>query len=167
MSRRLIRKASQRVRCHPMGAPRSARRGGVPEGLDLEDMGRLLGVRVVKVAQGLTCCPIRRTMHPQRAIFIGGCLRTLPAPQAPQAVRRCKQPHGGGMAATQQQGGKTAVQMKQAPQPGPLTPPVTLLLGDCREQLPRLAADSVDLAVTSPPYANQRAATYGGVRPDA
>lgn len=70
------------------------------------------------------------------------------------------------MATTRQQGGKTAVQMKQAPQPGPLTPPVTLLLGDCREQLPRLAADSVDLVVTSPPYANQRAATDGGVRPD-
>ena len=149
-----------------MGAPRSARRGRVPVGLDLEDMGRLLGVRVVKVAQGLTCSPIRRTMRPQRAISIGGCLRTLPAPQAPQAVRRCKQPHGGGMAEIQQQEGKTTVQMKQTPQPGPLTPPVTLLLGDCREQLPRLAADSVDLVVTSPPYANQRAATYGGVRPD-
>ena len=70
------------------------------------------------------------------------------------------------MADIQQQEGKTAVQMKQAPQPGPLTPPVTLLLGDCRKQLPRLAADSVDLVVTSPPYANQRVATYGGVRPE-
>lgn len=71
------------------------------------------------------------------------------------------------MAKTKQLGGKTASQVKQAPPQGLLTPSVTLLLGDCREQLPRLDADSVDLVVTSPPYANQRAATYGGVKPDA
>lgn len=87
--------------------------------------------------------------------------------QGPQGVRRSGQMQGGGMAEIEQLQGKGASQMQQALQPGPLTPPVTLLLGDCREQLPRLAADSVDLAVTSPPYANQRAATYGGVRPDA
>ena len=48
-----------------------------------------------------------------------------------------------------------------------LTPPVTLLLGDCRTTLRQLDADSVDLIITSPPYANQRANTYGGVKPDA
>lgn len=41
-----------------------------------------------------------------------------------------------------------------------------LLEGDCREQLERIATDSVDLIVTSPPYANQRASTYGGIAPD-
>lgn len=41
-----------------------------------------------------------------------------------------------------------------------------LLEGDCREQLEKVATDSVDLIVTSPPYANQRASTYGGIAPD-
>ena len=48
-----------------------------------------------------------------------------------------------------------------------LTPPVTLLLGDCHTKLSQLGADSIDLIITSPPYANQRANTYGGVKPDA
>ena len=43
---------------------------------------------------------------------------------------------------------------------------VTLLLGDCREELRPLESGSVDLVVTSPPYANRRASTYGGVKPD-
>ena len=43
--------------------------------------------------------------------------------------------------------------------------PATLLLGDCREELKRIADESVDLIVTSPPYANRRASTYGGVKP--
>ena len=42
----------------------------------------------------------------------------------------------------------------------------TLLLGDCRTHLADMPAESIDLIVTSPPYANQRAATYGGVKPD-
>ena len=42
----------------------------------------------------------------------------------------------------------------------------TLYLGDCKEQLQHIASDSVDLVVTSPPYTNQRSATYGGVTPD-
>ena len=42
----------------------------------------------------------------------------------------------------------------------------TLYLGDCTEQLQHIASDSVDLVVTSPPYTNQRSATYGGVTPD-
>lgn len=40
------------------------------------------------------------------------------------------------------------------------------LLGDCRELLKTLADDSVDLIFTSPPYADSRAATYGGVKPE-
>ena len=43
----------------------------------------------------------------------------------------------------------------------------TLYLGDCKEQLQHIASDSVDLVVTSPPYTNQRSATYGGVTPEA
>lgn len=39
-------------------------------------------------------------------------------------------------------------------------------LGDCREVLPTLKENSVDLIITSPPYADRRAHTYGGVKPD-
>ncbi len=39
-------------------------------------------------------------------------------------------------------------------------------LGDCKEQLKLLADNSVDLIVTSPPYADQRKNTYGGIHPD-
>jgi site-specific DNA-methyltransferase (adenine-specific) len=45
-------------------------------------------------------------------------------------------------------------------------PTATLLLGDCRLKLRELPSESVDLIVTSPPYADQRAKTYGGVKPD-
>jgi site-specific DNA-methyltransferase (adenine-specific)/site-specific DNA-methyltransferase (cytosine-N4-specific) len=38
--------------------------------------------------------------------------------------------------------------------------------GDCRDILPEFAADSIDLVVTSPPYADQRKGTYGGISPD-
>ena len=41
-----------------------------------------------------------------------------------------------------------------------------LLFGDCREQLRCIDSDSLDLIVTSPPYANQRVSTYGGIKPD-
>ncbi|MDP4246983.1 MAG: DNA methyltransferase, partial [Bacteroidota bacterium] len=41
-----------------------------------------------------------------------------------------------------------------------------LFLGDCREVLERLDEGSVDLIITSPPYADQRKETYGGVHPD-
>ena len=44
-------------------------------------------------------------------------------------------------------------------------PQTRLLLGDCREQLDVVESDSVDLIITSPPYANQRATTYGGIKP--
>ncbi len=41
-----------------------------------------------------------------------------------------------------------------------------LLAGDARQVLKRLPADSVDLIVTSPPYADSRKETYGGLAPD-
>lgn len=41
-----------------------------------------------------------------------------------------------------------------------------LLLGDAKTQLEQLEDDSIDLIVTSPPYADQRKTTYGGVSTD-
>jgi DNA modification methylase len=41
-----------------------------------------------------------------------------------------------------------------------------ILLGDCKEVLKTLPDDSVDLIFTSPPYADQRKKTYGGIHPD-
>ncbi len=41
-----------------------------------------------------------------------------------------------------------------------------ILLGDCGKVLQGFPADSVDLIFTSPPYADQRKKTYGGVSPD-
>ncbi len=39
-------------------------------------------------------------------------------------------------------------------------------LGDSKEQLKLLPNDSVDLIVTSPPYADQRKNVYGGIHPN-
>ena len=41
-----------------------------------------------------------------------------------------------------------------------------LYLGDCEEILKMLPDNSVDLIFTSPPYADQRKKTYGGIHPD-
>jgi len=41
-----------------------------------------------------------------------------------------------------------------------------LILGDCLEKLKSLESSSVDLIVTSPPYADQRKSTYGGIKPE-
>ncbi|MCU0351751.1 MAG: site-specific DNA-methyltransferase [Flavobacterium sp.] len=41
-----------------------------------------------------------------------------------------------------------------------------IFLGDSKEKLKLLPDNSVDLIVTSPPYADQRKSTYGGIRPD-
>ena len=41
-----------------------------------------------------------------------------------------------------------------------------LVHGDCREILTRLPTESVNLIVTSPPYADNRKHTYGGIHPD-
>ena len=44
--------------------------------------------------------------------------------------------------------------------------PVVVIEGDAADVLARLPEDSVQLAVTSPPYADQRRSTYGGIHPD-
>jgi len=41
-----------------------------------------------------------------------------------------------------------------------------IFLGDCLEELQKLEENSFDLIVTSPPYADQRKNTYGGIHPD-
>jgi DNA modification methylase len=41
-----------------------------------------------------------------------------------------------------------------------------LILGDSRDRLKEIADDTIDLVVTSPPYADSRSATYGGIKPD-
>jgi len=41
-----------------------------------------------------------------------------------------------------------------------------LILGDCAEELKNLKDNSIDLIVTSPPYADARKNTYGGVHPN-
>lgn len=41
-----------------------------------------------------------------------------------------------------------------------------VILGDSLDVLKRLPDNSVDLIVTSPPYADQRKSTYGGISPD-
>lgn len=41
-----------------------------------------------------------------------------------------------------------------------------IILGDSREKLADLDDNSVDLIVTSPPYADQRKSTYGGITPE-
>lgn len=41
-----------------------------------------------------------------------------------------------------------------------------IYLGDSKEKLKLLADNSVDLIMTSPPYADQRKSTYGGIHPD-
>ncbi len=43
---------------------------------------------------------------------------------------------------------------------------IQIFQGDCLNILPTLETGSVDLIVTSPPYADQRKDTYGGVHPD-
>jgi DNA modification methylase len=41
-----------------------------------------------------------------------------------------------------------------------------IMQGDCEEILKALPSESVDLIFTSPPYADQRSSTYGGIKPD-
>ena len=42
----------------------------------------------------------------------------------------------------------------------------TIVHGDCEEVLKGWPDNSIDLIFTSPPYADQRARTYGGIKPD-
>lgn len=41
-----------------------------------------------------------------------------------------------------------------------------IILGDCEQILKEFPDSSIDLIFTSPPYADQRKRTYGGIRPD-
>lgn len=41
-----------------------------------------------------------------------------------------------------------------------------IILGDCEKVLQDFPDNSIDLIFTSPPYADQRAKTYGGIKPD-
>jgi DNA modification methylase len=41
-----------------------------------------------------------------------------------------------------------------------------LFLGDSKNELKKILDESVDLIITSPPYADQRKETYGGIHPD-
>lgn len=41
-----------------------------------------------------------------------------------------------------------------------------ILQGDCLDELKKAKDDSVDLIITSPPYADRRAKTYGGIKPE-
>jgi site-specific DNA-methyltransferase (adenine-specific) len=43
---------------------------------------------------------------------------------------------------------------------------IKLINGDCIEVLKAFPAESIELIVTSPPYADQRKGTYGGISPD-
>lgn len=43
---------------------------------------------------------------------------------------------------------------------------VHIIAGDCAKQLSQIEDESVQLVITSPPYANQRKKQYGGVHPD-
>jgi len=45
-------------------------------------------------------------------------------------------------------------------------PKTKLINGDCLKELKKLPGNSVNLIVTSPPYADQRTSTYGGISPD-
>jgi len=48
---------------------------------------------------------------------------------------------------------------------GQRTPRNAVINGDALAELPKLPAGQVDLIVTSPPYADSRAKTYGGIHP--
>lgn len=41
-----------------------------------------------------------------------------------------------------------------------------ILQGDCFDELKKAKDDSVDLIITSPPYADRRTKTYGGIKPE-
>jgi site-specific DNA-methyltransferase (adenine-specific) len=43
---------------------------------------------------------------------------------------------------------------------------INIISGDCREELKKLDTDSIDLIFTSPPYADRRKNTYGGIQPN-
>lgn len=44
--------------------------------------------------------------------------------------------------------------------------PSEIYLGDCLNILQEFQDNSVDLIITSPPYADRRIRTYGGIKPE-
>ncbi|NJK79747.1 MAG: site-specific DNA-methyltransferase [Chloroflexaceae bacterium] len=48
-----------------------------------------------------------------------------------------------------------------------MVPETSIYEGDCLDVLRQFPDDTFDLILTSPPYADSRAATYGGIHPDA
>ena len=46
-----------------------------------------------------------------------------------------------------------------------MLPATEILHGDCLDVLRRFEDNKFDLIVTSPPYADQRTKTYGGIKP--
>jgi site-specific DNA-methyltransferase (adenine-specific) len=49
---------------------------------------------------------------------------------------------------------------------GSAHPVNSIICGDCEQVLKEFPSDSVDLIITSPPYADSRKKTYGGIHPD-
>jgi hypothetical protein len=47
-----------------------------------------------------------------------------------------------------------------------MAPQTDVIQGDCKDVLRQVPDDSVDLIVTSPPYADQRKDIYGGIHTD-
>lgn len=43
---------------------------------------------------------------------------------------------------------------------------INIYEGDCKKILKKISDNSIDLIITSPPYADQRKSTYGGIHPD-
>lgn len=43
---------------------------------------------------------------------------------------------------------------------------INIFLGDSKEVLKTIDTNSIDLIVTSPPYADRRIPTYGGIKPE-
>lgn len=43
---------------------------------------------------------------------------------------------------------------------------ITIIQGDCSTELSQISDNTIDLVVTSPPYADQRIHTYGGITPN-
>ncbi len=58
-----------------------------------------------------------------------------------------------------------ASQVRESPTNGGL-PVNSIIEGDCLVELAKLPTDCIDLVFTSPPYADCRAKTYGGIHPD-
>jgi len=48
-----------------------------------------------------------------------------------------------------------------------MTKQIELFFGDSKDVLKKLPSNSIDLIFTSPPYADQRSKTYGGIHPDS